>query len=114
MQSLVVLIDYSKDSINEKFCLQLTSGRSPKVYSTGRLAHSGRQNDEKMSHKIRNAQSRAKFFRHSSVLSLPAVLLCKLPKSSHEPAMIPTERMSKCAEACICKFIDGYSYEEMG
>ena len=38
----------------------------------------GRQNDEKMSRKIENAQSRATFFRHSAVLSLPAVLLRKL------------------------------------
>ena len=32
-----------------------------------------------MSGKIGNAQSRATFFRHSAVLSLPAVLLRKLP-----------------------------------
>ena len=37
------------------------------------------QNDEKMSRKIGNAQSHATFFRHSAVLSLPAVLLRKLP-----------------------------------
>ena len=33
------------------------------AYATGRLEHSGRQNDEKISCKIRNAQSRATFFR---------------------------------------------------
>ena len=33
----------------------------------------------KMSRKTRNAQSRATFFRHSAVLSLPAVLLRKVP-----------------------------------
>ena len=32
-----------------------------------------------MSRKIGNAQSRATFFRHSAALSLPAVLLRKLP-----------------------------------
>ena len=42
------------------------------------MEDSGRQNDEKMSRKIGNAQSRATFFRHSAVLSLPAVLLRKL------------------------------------
>ena len=40
---------------------------------------SGRQNDEKMSCKILVTQSRATFFRHSAVLSLPAVLLRELP-----------------------------------
>ena len=35
-----------------------------------------------MSRKIGNAQSRATFFRHSAVLSLPAVLLRKLPNVS--------------------------------
>ena len=43
----------------------------------------GRQDDEKMSRKIGNAQSRATFFRHSAVLSLPAVLLRKLPNGCH-------------------------------
>ena len=47
-------------------------------YATGRLEDSGRQNDEKMSRKIANAQSRATFFRHSAVLSLPALLLRKV------------------------------------
>ena len=42
----------------------------------------GRQDDEKMSRKIGNAQSRATFFRHSAVLSLPAVLLRKLPNAT--------------------------------
>ena len=67
-----------------------------------------------MARKIVNAQSRdrATFFRHSAILSLSAVLLRKLSNSSHDPA-IPTERISKCAEAFICKFIDGYSYESL-
>ena len=55
-------------------------------YATGRLEDLGRQNDEKMphqtvhfrSHKTGNAQSGAAFFRHSAVLSLPAVLLPKV------------------------------------
>ena len=81
-------------------------------YATGRLEHSGRQNDEKMSRKIGNAQSCATLFRHSAVLNLPAVLLRKLPNSSYDSA-IPTERISKYAEAFICKFIDGYSYESL-
>ena len=59
---------------------------------------------------IGNAQSRATFFRHSAVLSLPDLLLRKLLNSSHDPAIL-TERISKCAEAFISKFIDGYSYE---
>ena len=61
-----------------------------------------------MSCKIGNAQSRATFFRHFAVLSLPAVLLRKLPNSSYEPPT-HTERISRRAEAFICKFIDGYS-----
>ena len=52
------------------------------AYTTGQLEDSGRQNDEKKSRKIRNAQSRVTFFRHPSVLSLPAVLLRKLPAVS--------------------------------
>ena len=77
------------------------------AYTNGRLADSGRQNDDKMSRKLGNAQSRITFFHHSAVLSLPAVLLRKLPNSSHDPS-IPTVRISKCcAEAFICKFIDG-------
>ena len=65
-----------------------------------------------MSRKIGNAQSRATFFRHSAVLNLPAVLLRKLANSSHEPTIV-TERISKCAEAFICKLIDGHSYESL-
>ena len=61
---------------------------------------------------IGNAQSRATCFRHSAILSLPAVLLHKLPNSSHDPA-IPTERISQCAEAFTCEFTDGYSYESL-
>ena len=115
------------------FYLQLTSGRSEKPYSldrlltcvclfpflslgayaTGRLEHSVGQNVEKMSRKIGNGKSLATFFCHSAaVLILPAVLLLKLPNSSHEPA-IPTDRISKCAEAFICTFIDEYSYESL-
>ena len=41
--------------------------------------HSRRQNDEKMSRNIGNAQSRTTCFRHSAVLSLLAFLLRKLP-----------------------------------
>ena len=46
------------------------------------------------------------------MLNLPAVLLRKLANSSHEPAIV-TERISKCAEAFICKLIDGHSYESL-
>ena len=64
-----------------------------------------------MTRKIGSAQTRATFFRHfHAVPSLPAFLLRKLPNSSHQ-LTIPTERISKCAEAFIGKFIDGYSYE---
>ena len=52
------------------------------AYATGRLEHSGRQNDEKVLRKIGYAQFFATFFRHSTVLSHPAVLLFKLPLSS--------------------------------
>ena len=48
------------------------------AYATGQLERSGRRNDEIMSRKIGNAQSRATFFGHSTVLSLPAVLLRKV------------------------------------
>ena len=48
------------------------------AYATGWLEQSVPQNDETMLHKIGNAQSRATLFRHSAVLSLPAVLLHKL------------------------------------
>ena len=50
-------------------------------YATGRLEDSGRQNDEKISRKTGNAQSRETFFRHSAVLTLPAVQLRKIPIS---------------------------------
>ena len=49
------------------------------AYATGRLEDSEWQNDEKMSRKIGNAHSHATFFRHSAILSLPVVLLRKLP-----------------------------------
>ena len=49
--------------------------RQQGAYATGRLEDLGRQNDAKMSRKIGNAQSRATSFRHSAILSLPAVLL---------------------------------------
>ena len=38
--------------------------------------------DEKLSHKTGNAQSRATFFCHSSVLSVPAILLLKVPNET--------------------------------
>jgi len=67
---------------------------------------------KKMSRVIANAHSHTTFFRHSVALNLPAVLLRKLPNSSHDPAL-PTERMSKCAEAFVCKLNDGYGYESL-
>ena len=82
------------------------------AYAIGRLELSGRQNHKKKTRQTGNAQSRATFFRHSAAWSLPALLLRKLPNSSHDPA-IPTKRISKCAEAFIRKFIDGYSYEPL-
>ena len=39
----------------------------------------GRQNDEKMSRKTRNEQSRATFFRQCPIRSLPVALLRKVP-----------------------------------
>lgn len=47
----------------------------------------GLQNDEQISRKTVNAQSRATFFRHSASLSLPAVLsrkvsICPLPPAT--------------------------------
>lgn len=62
--------------------------------------------------RLGNAQSRATLFRLSTVLSIPPVLLHKLPNSSHDP-VTPTERISKFAEAFIFKFIGGYSYESL-
>ena len=58
-----------------------------------------------MSREIGNVQARAIFFRYSAVLCLPGVLLRKLPYSFHDP-VIPTERISKCAEAFIRKLIE--------
>ena len=51
------------------------------------------------------SQSYATLFRHCAVLSVPAVLLRKLPNSSHDPA-IPTERISKCAEALMTLLVN--------
>ena len=45
-----------------------------------------------MSRKIGNAQSCATFFRHSAVLSLPAVLLRKLPTNRVKPYLDPALR----------------------
>ena len=59
----------------ENLSSQITSG----LKDSSELSHSGRQNYEKMSRKVMNAQPRATFFRHSAALSLPAVLLRKLP-----------------------------------
>ena len=65
-------------------------------YATGWLVDSGRQNDEKMSCKIGNAQSRATFFRHSAVLNLPAVLLPKLPNIMKQRALVLILSLSGC------------------
>ena len=43
------------------------------------LEDSGPQNDEKMLRETVHSQSYATYFRHSAVLSLPAVLLGKFP-----------------------------------
>ena len=48
------------------------------IYATGKPKDSGQQNDKKMSCKNGNAQSCATFFGHSTILSLPAVLLRKV------------------------------------
>ena len=48
------------------------------IYATGKPEDSGQQNDEKMARNNGNAQSCAKFFGHSTILSLPAVLLHKV------------------------------------
>ena len=63
-------------------------------YATGRLEDSGRQNDAKMSRKTVHSRSWVTFFRHSAVLSLPAVLLRKVPNDGmvREPA----ERIHLC------------------
>ena len=47
--------------------------------AAGRLEDSGRQNDEKLWRETVHSQSYAASFRHSAVLSPPAVLLRKLP-----------------------------------
>ena len=66
---------------------------------------------KKMSREIGNAHSHTTYFR-SVALNLPAVLLRKLPNSSHDPAL-PTERISKSVEAFFCKLIDGCGYESL-
>ena len=66
------------------------------TYATGWLVDSGRQNDEKMSCKIGNAQSRATFFRHSAVLNLPAVLMPKLPNIMKQRALVFILSLSGC------------------
>ena len=48
------------------------------AYATGRLEHSGRKNDEKMLVRL-GMHSLAPQLFHSAVLSLPGVLLRKLP-----------------------------------
>ena len=55
-----------------------------------------RPNDEKMSCKIGNAQSRATFFRHAAVLNLPAVLLPKLPNIMKQRALVLILSLSGC------------------
>ena len=52
---------------------------SKKLYSTGRLEDSGRQNDEKMWRKTVHSQSYGASFPHSAILSVAVVLLRKLP-----------------------------------
>ena len=56
--------------------------------ATGRLEDSGRQNDEKISGETVHSQSYATFFRHSAVLSLPAVLLLKVSAVSNRPQSV--------------------------
>ena len=59
-------------------------------YAKGRLEDSGRQYEEKMSRKTGN--SRATFIRHSAVLSLPAVLLRKVPTNEHRTTISHSEK----------------------
>ena len=69
----------------------LASSTQPQIWSIpvireltqqeGRKTQDGRMTSEKNSREIGNAQSPATFFRHSNVLSLPTVLLLKLPIS---------------------------------
>ena len=59
------------------------------AYATGRLEDSGRQNDEKMWRETVHSQSYATFFRHSAVLSLPAVLLRKVLEKISEISFVP-------------------------
>ena len=56
-----------------------------------------------MSRKTGNAQSRATFFRHSAVLSLPAVLLRKLPIEGVTTA--PSEYNGVHEEIMLCQHI---------
>ena len=67
-----------------------SSGRLQGAYATGRLEHSGRQNDDKMSRKIGNAQSRATFFRHSAVLlrKLPYVRDCTKKRAARAARLL--------------------------
>ena len=63
-------------------------------YETGRLEVSGRWNNEKMSRKTGNVQSHVTFFRHSDVLSLPAVLLRKVSNKRMCAAPTPISKQS--------------------
>ena len=58
------------------------------AYATGQLEDSRRRNNEKMWRVAVHSQSYATFFPHSAVVSVPAVLLRKLPitnKTVYEP-----------------------------
>ena len=51
--------------------------------------------------------SNATFFRHDAVLSLPAVLLCKLPNSSHNPAIYPLKEYQSVLKLLSVNLLSG-------
>ena len=65
------------------------------------MVFSGVAYNEKISRKIGNAQSRAILFRHSFVLSLPAVLLRKITIVQRS-VMRAFEQLGKSPESCRC------------
>ena len=67
--------------------MQNLGGQTKSIMVFSELAYrdlTGLKNDEKISRKNGNAQYQATFFRHSAVLSLPAVLLRKVSKDNRD------------------------------
>ena len=68
----------------------------------GRLEDSGRQNDEKLWRKTVHSQSYSSFFRHSAVLSVPVILLIKLPIDGGRVVLSPLHQPSSLKVQSTC------------